>query len=102
MADNIIDLDPRIKTVALERKDTSTTYLTCDYGAALLMKVHENGDVESISMRGEVMDKLVKSWLEYRESKPLKGPSATERVTSRKVSCNRSFSIQNALFKQDF
>lgn len=57
-----------IKTVLVGEKGYRRDYLTCDYGAALLMRIHESGDVDSISMTGETMDKICKTWMEYKQA----------------------------------
>jgi hypothetical protein len=70
MKDNIIDLDARRdKTIIIEQGDQTTTYLSRAYGSALLMKVHADGEVESICLGGDAMDKLCKTWMEYRRGK---------------------------------
>lgn len=69
MPENITDLDSyRIKTVLIGEKGYRRDYISCDPRAALLMRIHENGDVDSISMTGEEMDKLCQAWLEYRQA----------------------------------
>lgn len=68
MSDNIIDLDlRRIKTVLIERDGEEQTFVTCDYGAALIMRIYEDGDVSQLSLNGDAMDKLCQTWSEYRQ-----------------------------------
>lgn len=44
-------------------------WITCDYGAAIIMRVHEDGHPESMTFDGETMDAICKAWAEYRQQK---------------------------------
>jgi hypothetical protein len=68
MPDNIIDLDARrVKTVLVGENEGEQTLITCDYGAALIMRIYEDGDVSQLSLNGEAMDKLCQIWSEYKQ-----------------------------------
>lgn len=45
------------------------TILTCDYGAAMIMRIYEDGDVAQLSLDGSEMDKICKAWLDYRKER---------------------------------
>jgi hypothetical protein len=55
-----------IKTVLVGRDGGDKTLITCDYGAAIIMRIYEDGDVAQLSLDGEEMDKICEAWTEYR------------------------------------
>ena len=63
------EMDTRI--VEQNAKRGTQTFITCDYGAALIQRIYLNdkdGHVDSLSIEGEAMDAIVKAWQEYRAS----------------------------------
>lgn len=60
-------------TLRVEKNDQrgTQTFLTCDYGAALIQRIYLNdkyGNIDSLSINGETMDAICKAWQEYRAS----------------------------------
>jgi hypothetical protein len=53
-------------TVLVGQDGDDKTLITCDYGAALIMRIYEDGDVAQLSLDGSEMDKICKAWMEYR------------------------------------
>lgn len=65
----IFQMDTRI--VEQNTKRGTQTFITCDYGAALIQRVYLNdkdGHVDSLRIGGEAMDAIVKAWQDYRAS----------------------------------
>lgn len=62
-------MDTRI----VEKNDQrgTRTFLTCNYGGALLQRIYLNdkdGNIDSLSINGDAMDAICKAWQEYRAS----------------------------------
>jgi hypothetical protein len=58
-------MEEQITTVVVEQ-DAKTTIMTCYYGAAIIMRIYQDGDVKALDFKGETMDKICKAWQDYR------------------------------------
>jgi hypothetical protein len=54
------------KTVLVERDSGDQTLITCDRGAAMIMRMYEDGDSVQLSFSSETMDKICEIWLAYK------------------------------------
>lgn len=59
--------ESEILTVLVGQDGDDKTFITCDYGAAMIMRIYEDGDVAQLSLDGSEMDKICKTWLDYRK-----------------------------------
>lgn len=56
-------------TTLLKQEGYKRTWITCDYGSAIVMRVHENGEVENMTFDGKTMDAICKAWVDYKATK---------------------------------
>jgi len=58
--------EPISKPVLVGRDGQDKTFIKCDYGYALIMRIYEDGNLAQLSLDADEMDKICETWLAYR------------------------------------